>query len=260
MTEFHLVGIGTVCQSKNLMSETNAKKRQVLFDFLDHFDCRRHALRISRPVRQHHAIRLESQNLFCRRIVRNDDRIAVTLCKFAQNAVLCAEIYQNDVALAARVWIRTLGRNLCHDLIADYGSMKLVECMLQIINRINQTALHCPMNTQLLGQRARIDSFYSRDIHLFQEIIERILLAPAVGNACDFATNDAATVGLKRFVIIKVDAVVSDQRISENQNLVCKRLIRHCFLITGHPGRKYDFACRLAIGSKCLAFIDRAVF
>ena len=83
---------------------------------------------------------------------------------------------------------------------------------------------------------------------------------PVSGDAGQFAANNPFDLGKQGFVIIEVDAVIPDQGVGEDQNLVGKGLVGDRLLVAGHAGGKDHFTGLGLVGPKGGATVSCAVF
>ena len=89
---------------------------------------------------------------------------------------------------------------------------------------------------------ARVDSFRARDIPFSQIFVEGHFGAPVARDLCQFFYDESAHMRRSAFLVKRIDAVVSDQRIGHRDDLATIRWIGQHLLITGHGGVETNFA------------------
>ena len=91
-------------------------------------------------------------------------------------------------------------------------------------------------------QRARVDPLHAGDLPGSQIIFERDFRTPAARNFAQFLDDKSAHVRFTAFLIERICAVVSDQRVSHRHDLTAIRRIGQHLLVTGHRGVETNFA------------------
>ena len=109
-------------------------------------------------------------------------------------------------------------------------------------------------------ERTRVDSFCAGDIPFTQVFVERHFGAPIAWNIRQFLDDESAHVGRRAFLVERVDAVVSNQRIRHRHNLPAIRWIRQHFLVTGHRGVEANLTDACAGRAKRFALEISTVF
>ena len=123
-----------------------------------------------------------------------------------------------------------------------------------------QAGFHRAAFAQMPGQRARIDALNAGNVPVPQIIIERSLRAPTAWNFAQLFDDKSAHVRLAAFLIERVRAVVSDQRIGHRHDLSAIGRIGQHFLITGHRGVETNLADAGARCAERFAFENPTVF
>src|SRR5215831_17351774 len=109
-------------------------------------------------------------------------------------------------------------------------------------------------------ERTRVDSFRAGDIPFTQIFVERHFGAPVAWDIRQFLDDESAHMGRRAFLVERVDAVVSNQRICHRHDLPAIRWIGQHFLITGHRGVEANLTHACAGRAKRFALETSTVF
>ena len=113
------------------------------------------------------------------------------------------------------------------------------------LRRRNHAAHHA-IGPQVPHQRARIDLGQHRNRIPLHVLVGHLFRAPVGADGRELADDQALDIGLGRFVVCLVGAVVADLGIGENDDLPGIGRIGGDFLITGKGSIKNDFALAFA--------------
>ena len=109
-------------------------------------------------------------------------------------------------------------------------------------------------------KRARVDPFHAGDVPFSQIFVERHFGAPVAGDLGQFFDDESAHMRRVAFLIERIDAVISDQRIGHRHDLSAVRGIGQHLLIAGHGGVETNFTDARAGCAKRFALEISAVF
>lgn len=172
-------------------------------------------------VGQHHAVILADYvPPACVR--RNDGDFAAALAQLALDVVLYAVVEQRDAVLGfalSRVndVLRT-GNGL--DRILDNVSLHFCDGLLVRLEALGvDDAVHDALAAQLARQTAGVDAGKANDLLRLEVLVERYLAAPVGRVLAHLAHDEAGNPALAGLVVVKVDAVVADERVGHGNDL-----------------------------------------
>ena len=212
-------------------------------------------------VGQHHAVVLADYVLRLG-VRRNDGDLAAALAQLALNVVLYAVVEQRDAVLGfalSRVndVLRT-GNGL--DRILDNVSLHFCDGLLVRFEALGvDDAVHDAFAAQLAGQTAGVDAGETDDLLRLEVLVERYLAAPVRRIFAHLAHDKAGNPAFAGLVIVKVDAVVADERVGHGNDLTVVGRVGQDLLIAGHAGVEYDLTDALSFVADCGALEQGAV-
>ena len=95
---------------------------------------------------------------------------------------------------------------------------------------------------------------------LHEVFVQRVVGAPVGHDGGKLADHEAGDVRRPRLDVLRIDAVVPDERIRHGDDLATVARIGQDLLVARQRGIEDDFAVFLAIGTDRYAFVDRSVF
>ena len=217
--------------------------------------------RIAGAVGQHHAVVL-ADNLLRLGVRRNNGDFAAALAQFALNVVLYAVIEQGNAVLGLTV------SGINDILVAGYGLNRILyNVSLHFRNGllirlealgVNNT-VHNAFAAQLAGQSAGIDAGKANDLLCLEVLVERYLAAPVGRVFAHLAHDKAGNPALAGLVVVKVDAVVADERVRHGNDLTVVGRVGQNLLIACHAGVEYDLTDALSFVADCGTLEQSAV-
>ena len=257
-----LGGLGVDGQRQQLVAEADAKDRHIglqqLLEVRDDLDVLR---RVAGAVGQHHAVILADYVLRLG-VRRNDGDFAAALAQLALDVVLYAVVEQRDAVLGfalSRVndVLRT-GNGL--DRILDNVSLHFCDGLLVRLEALGvDDAVHDALAAQLARQTAGVDAGKANDLLRLEVLVERYLAAPVGRVLAHLAHDEAGNPALAGLVVVKVDAVVADERVGHGNDLTVVGRVGQDLLIAGHAGVEYDLTDALSFVADCGALEQGAV-
>ena len=276
VAEFHLDRARAGRQGQQLVAKTDAEQRQAAVQELaDGGDGVIAGLRIARPVRQEHAVRIQRQHLRCRRGCRHHGHRAAGLRQTAQDVALDAEVVGHHPKArrgrrrkaiqrpgAAGPFIAAFDADDLGQIrarqTAEGARLRHGEIGVDIRPGNDATGLR-PAAAQAAGQRARVQAGDGHHIARAQVGVQRLAPAPAAVGARQITDHQPGGVNLRRLLVVRVAADVADVRIGERHDLPAVRRIGEDFLIAGQGGVEHHLADAVAAGADGGAVQQRAV-
>ena len=123
-------------------------------------------------------------------------------------------------------------------------------------NESVQRAAHA----QFFRQRARVNALDAGNAVVFQIFSQRKIRAPVADDRREFADDEARRVRPPGFDVLRVDAVIADERIRHRDDLAFVGRVGENFLIAGHRGVETNLAAGRRLRAKTLAVKNRTVF
>ena len=257
-----LGGLGVDGQRQQLVAEADAEDRHIglqqLLEVRDDLDVLR---RVAGAVGQHHAVVLADYVLRLG-VRRNNRDLTAALAQLALDVVLYAVVEQRDAVLGfalSRVNdVLVAGNGL--DRILDNVSLHLLDGLLVRLKALGvDDAVHDALAAQLAGQTAGVDAGEADNLLRLEVLVERYLAAPVGRIFAHLAHDEAGDPALARLVVVKVDAVVADERVGHGNDLTVVGRVGQDLLIAGHAGVEYDLADALSLVADCGTLEQSAV-
>ena len=266
MPVFQPMRIGARCKGHQLVSQTDRKYRYVRFiqsaDFPDDLHA---ALRISRPVGKHNAVRLCTQDFFCQSMRRINRDFTAARLQGLCDMIFCPEIQQRNFRPGSFQHFFLFACYLLHYIsycIRFYFWQKFfyMATILLITLFCKNHAVHRAFFPQQLCQGTRIDACNARNIMFFQKVLDRAFAAEIAGRPGQFPYNISIRPRPLRFHIVKTDPVIPNQRIGHYNCLPCIGRVGQHFQISGHGCVKYNLADHLPVRTDTGPFKLMSVF
>ena len=255
VAELHLDGVRTARQRQQLMAEADAEYRDIGFqEGLDGSDGIIARRRVARAVREEDAVRVHLQNIFRRRLCRDDRQAAATVNQHTQDVALGAKIVGHHVErqLAFRFRFRQVAFQRPATLRPAVGfrrghffrqvhtvqtregfrffqrqrRIKVIPC--------DDTTVLCALLAQQTRQLTGIDIGNRHNVVALQVRREVFGVAEVAGNQRQVANDQALRMYLRGFFVSRIGADIADMRISKSNDLARIGRISEDFLITGH--------------------------
>ena len=108
-------------------------------------------------------------------------------------------------------------------------------------------------------QTAGINAGQTDNLLRLEVLVERYLAAPVGRVFAHLAHDEAGNPALAGLVVVKVDAVVADERVGHGNDLAEVGRVGQDLLIAGHAGVEYDLTDALSFVADCGALEQGAV-
>ena len=89
-----------------------------------------------------------------------------------------------------------------------------------------------------------------------QKFMKRTVAAAMTRQFAVLSDYQSARLYPPGFEVLRVNAVIADQRIGKSHELSCIGRVRQDFLITGHAGVEHHFSKAICLGTEAHTFVD----
>lgn len=285
MAELEFVGASAVGEGHDLVTETDAEEGCFPDELLDVGNDVGQGGGIAGAVADEDGVRVVAEDFFRGGLGRDYGYVHLLLGESGEDVAFDAEVVGNDfkafVVAGGYVFVADsegffevvqLLRNFVFVRLGD-GDVVDEVCAVdagdsfcggyEFINVFaggGNDGSHGAFVSQVKDEGAGVDSLYARDV-VFCHVISQVdLAAPVAGGTAEFLYDEGGNLGIGRFVVQFVDAVVSDLGVGHYDHLAQVGGVGKNFLVTGHAGIKNDFGCHLCGGTKGTSVEDCAVF
>ena len=231
-----------------------------------------HRLRIARPVRKKHPIRLQLEHILRTRLRRNHRHAAALARQHPQNVMLDPKVISHHMKALPRFFVLDECIRQAEDRPTDSGIVRVERvnrlrrnhaCQVRPIHladvprplhqrrlvvglRVEITPRITPYGPQMPNQRPRIDLRQHRNRIPLHVLVRHLLRTPVRADGRELAHDQTLDIGLGRLVVCQVRSVIANLGICENDDLSGIGRIGGDFLITGKGSIKNDFALAFA--------------
>ena len=245
-----LAGLCADGQAQKLVAQADAEDRDIAFQKLFQVSDNLNVFRgIPGAVGEHHAVK-PAHDLLGRGERRNGDDLAATLLQLALDIVLHAVVVQRDAVLLLTlggIGAAFLTGYSPHRVFDDISLHRRDGLLVRLEALGVDHAVHHALAAQLAGQTAGVDTRQADDLLLLEVFVQRQAAAPVGGMLRDLAHDKARDPALAGLVILKIDAVVADQRVGHGDDLAVVGGVGQHLLIAGHAGVENDLADALSL-------------
>ena len=187
---------------------------------------------------------------------------AAAFAQLALDVVLYAVVEQRDAVLGFAI------SGINDIFVAGYGlnrilynvSLHFCDDLLVRLKALGvDHAVHNALAAQLAGQTAGIDAGKANDLLRLEVLVECYLAAPVGRVFAHLAHDKAGNPAFAGLVVVKVDAVVADQRVRHGNDLTVVGRVGQNLLIACHAGVEYDLTDALSFVADCGTLEQSAV-
>ena len=264
-TAVAVLQLGGLCvdsQCQQLVTEADAEDRHIglqqLLEVCYDLDILR---RVAGAVGQHHAVVLADYVLRLG-VCRNNGDFAAALAQLALDVVLYAVIEQGNTVLGLTVsgindiFVAGYGLNrILYNVSLHFRNGLLIRLKALGVNN----AVHNALASQLAGQTAGINAGQTDNLLRLEVLVERYLAAPVGRVFAHLAHDKAGNPAFAGLVVVKVDAVVADERVGHGNDLTVVGRVGQNLLIACHAGVEYDLTDALSFVADCGTLEQSAV-
>ena len=256
-TAVAVLQLGGLCvdsQCQQLVAEADAEDRHIgLQQLLEVCHDLNVLRRVAGAVGQHHAVVLADYVLRLG-VRRNNGDFAAALAQLALDVVLYTVIEQRNAVLGLTV------SGINDILIAGYGlnrilynvSLHFLDGFFVRLKALGvNNAVHNALAAQLAGQTAGVDAGKANNLLRLEVLVERYLAAPVGRVFTHLAHDEAGNPAFAGLVVLKVDAVVADERVGHGNDLTVVGRVGQNLLIACHAGVEYDLTDALSFVADC---------
>ena len=275
MPVFELHHFGASSLAEHLMPEADAEERHFSEQLFYLGERAFHLVGVSRAIAQEHAVWLEREHLFSRRIPWHDRNGTTRFNKPIKDRTLHAAIVGDHVVacfdrarlregmnISIGIWLYGIPRNLFDEVhLRERGCSACFGNQAYFVEVFRgKHRPHCTCFAQMTHERACIDPFDGYHAALAQELRQRFGAAPIGRMGAHIAHHQPAQGDLARLHIIFVHAVVADLRIGHGHDLAGVRRIGDHFQIAHQPRVEAELAAHFTRSSTGKTSIATAVF
>ena len=233
-------GFGPGGQGQKLMPQTDAEQGDIaliqLFQLGNDSGILR---RVTGAVGEHHPIKAAGQHRLRRSMRREGGDAAAPAAQALDHVLLNAVVHHSHAVLLLAVGgkhLRLLPGHPVHRALHPVGAQALQHLGHIKMLRTGDHAVHAPLTAEYLCQRPGVHPLDTRDIMLLQKVVQRALTAEIAAAGRQMPHHKGLHPGAGGFVVLMVDAIVSDQGIGHHYPLPRVRGVCQDLLITGHRG------------------------
>src|SRR5690606_33180929 len=211
-----------------------------------------------------YAIRCQRQNLGYRRRYRNDRNTSTTPLQRRDDALLQTTVEHDDVRARAvdhlRLWRRD-GRDNFMFAWRPCPPCPLDQLLIASSRAVgDEQRTHRPVPADMPGQGTGVDRVERGNAVTSQVLRQRAGRTPVARFVAILTHDQPGHPRPARLVILSVDAVVTDERVGQADELPVEGRIGRDLLVTHHAGREDGLPLGIDFGAEGLATEDPTVF